>query len=389
MRRAISSLCLAFITGCSNPSSTRPPEPQPTHPPAAAADIRFAQPDAPAVVASLRPAIRACYERALAQDPNTTGCAFVTSRVDAQGFPQSVSVVPEDIPPQLATCVRQVFLTANLSPAPVSSRAYVIPITFIPYGRSSAACQESRNVAAHWTRSARDSLQIAMSSSDPKTQRVAVEETISRYQAAQRIWVRLAGRPNGGDAVFWAADAAYWCVVLQLKLERDPRPEEIAVARDLADRARLATTQFHEALEFYPMSIASQLLERENRKYQLSNGTAGLAKKRVPDPRSEPLPRQEALPALVTAALEARQRYLERAPPNGFESKRSEIAFETGQLLLAYGEVERAVDWLKKAEIDGCRGNREMASKAFELRQAIEARRGNTLADATQQPCSE
>jgi hypothetical protein len=367
------SVGLAFVAGCTNTTPARPPEPklaQPPPPPPA--DVRFTQADAPFVIASLRPAIRACYDQALAKDPNTKGCAFVTSRVDGQGFPQSISVLPEDIPPELVTCVRQVFMNANLGPAPVSSRAYVIPLTFIPSGQSnSPPCEESRISAAHWTNSARDSYNMAIDSSDPKTQRAALEETISRYQSAQRIWVRLAEKPGAGDAIFWAADGAYWSVVLQLKLERDPRPEEIAVARDLAERARVAATQFQEAVAFYPMSIADQLLEREHRRYESSKGTAGLPRKPPPDPKTEPPPKREALPALVSAALAARERYLSLAPSQGFEARRSGVAFETGQLLFAYGEIERAVEWLRKAEIESCGGNRETATKAFELRRAI------------------
>jgi hypothetical protein len=372
-RAWVVSVGLAVVAGCTNTTPARAPEPrlaQPPPPPPA--DVRFTQPDAPFVIASLRPAIRACYDQALAKAPNTSGCAFVTSRVDGQGFPKSVRVLPADIPPELVTCVRQVFMSANLGPAPVSSRAYVIPITFIPNGQSSSpACEESRISAAHWTNSARDSYNTAIGSSDPKTQRAAIEETISRYQSAQRIWLRLAEKPGAGDAIFWAADAAYWSVVLQLKLERDPRPEEIAVARDLAERARVATTPFQEAVDFYPMSIADQLLARENRRYEASMGKVGFPKKPTPDPKTEPPPKREALPALVSAALAARERYLSLAPSQGFEVKRSGVAFETGQLLFAYGEIERAVEWLRKAEVESCRVNRETATKAFELRRAI------------------
>lgn len=297
-----------------------------------------------------------------------------------------VNVLQESLPPELVTCVRQVFTSANLGAAPVASRAYAIPITFVPNGQGPPACEESRTVAAHWTRAARDSSGTAMDATDPTAQRAAVEETISRYQSAQRIWVRLAAMPDAGDAVFWAADAAYWIVVLQLKLDRDPRNEEVAVARDLAERARVATSQFQEPLEFYPMSIADQLLERQYHRYELSKGTTGLARKTTPDMKVGSLPTLEALPALVVGAVEARQRYLSRAPIAGFESKRGRVAHTTGQLLLAYGEVERAVEWLRKAEVESCRADRAVAKEAFELRRAIEERRGHA---SERQACSE
>ena len=89
-------------------------------------------PDAGKVVASMRGLLRACYKRALDEDPTMRGSVRVTAQIAPNGDVSSVRAAASGLSSSMVSCVKRVVRGAQFGP-PVGGGATVdIPMSFIP-----------------------------------------------------------------------------------------------------------------------------------------------------------------------------------------------------------------------------------------------------------------
>lgn len=89
--------------------------------------------NASAVVASMAPAFRRCYNHALQKDPNTRGSARITGKIGAQGEVLSVSPSSSGLSADTVACISAVVASARFSPPEGGGATIVIPVTFVSH----------------------------------------------------------------------------------------------------------------------------------------------------------------------------------------------------------------------------------------------------------------
>jgi len=87
--------------------------------------------DTERVIATLRPRFRACYQTALATDPNAEGSVSLVAHVAADGHVSDVSAPDKTtLSPALVTCLSDVVRSASF-PAPGGSGSDLrVPVSF-------------------------------------------------------------------------------------------------------------------------------------------------------------------------------------------------------------------------------------------------------------------
>jgi hypothetical protein len=89
-------------------------------------------PDAGRVVGGLKGQLKACYRRALDEDPTMRGTVRVTAKIGSNGEVSSVQAAPSGLSSGMVACVSRVVRGAQFG-APEGGGAMVsIPMTFIP-----------------------------------------------------------------------------------------------------------------------------------------------------------------------------------------------------------------------------------------------------------------
>ena len=86
----------------------------------------FRDPDS--TIAGLRPALAACFQEALREDPETQGCVVLSLRVRDGEVCESFVEKVHGLDPSLTECVRRVVVGATFEPA---SGRLMVPITFL------------------------------------------------------------------------------------------------------------------------------------------------------------------------------------------------------------------------------------------------------------------
>lgn len=86
----------------------------------------FRDPDS--TIAGLRPALAACFQEALREDPETQGCVVLSLRVRDGEVRESFVEKVHGLDPSLTECVRRVVVGATFEPA---SGRLMVPVTFL------------------------------------------------------------------------------------------------------------------------------------------------------------------------------------------------------------------------------------------------------------------
>jgi hypothetical protein len=87
--------------------------------------------DAEAVVASLRPRFKACYQRGLAVDPSLQGCVVLRTFVAPSGTVEKSAVfVREGLTDAVIQCLEGAVQSAKFAPPGGTGSALQIPVTF-------------------------------------------------------------------------------------------------------------------------------------------------------------------------------------------------------------------------------------------------------------------
>ncbi len=89
-------------------------------------------PDAGRVVAGLRGMLRACYKRALDEDPTARGSVRVTATVGPNGEVRSTQAANAGLPSGMVGCVTRVVQGAQFSQPEGGAAVVAIPMTFMP-----------------------------------------------------------------------------------------------------------------------------------------------------------------------------------------------------------------------------------------------------------------
>lgn len=88
--------------------------------------------DAARVIASLKGLFRACYKRALDEDPTMRGTVRLTAQIAPNGDVKSVSAAPSGLSSSMTSCVTRVMRGAQFSPPEGGGATLDVPMTFIP-----------------------------------------------------------------------------------------------------------------------------------------------------------------------------------------------------------------------------------------------------------------
>jgi hypothetical protein len=84
------------------------------------------------VVAGMRAGFRNCYQRGLAENPDSAGSIRLTIRVGAGGEVAGVSAVPSgSLPASVVSCVQARAQAAQFDPPEGGAAAIQVPVTFV------------------------------------------------------------------------------------------------------------------------------------------------------------------------------------------------------------------------------------------------------------------
>ncbi len=209
-----------------------------------------------------------------------------------------------------------------------------------------------RRAAADHTNRARAFVAKAEQLSDPGEAATWVEKAIAEYRLADTGWSAYYEQdPTALDAYeskFWMADARAFIVVLQLTLNRDPKPDEIRVAREanVAVRDSNEDDKFQQPSAFNVVLIAERLLEREFKKFDESNGAQGLEKRTSVKFSGDGPDRKvvkEPVPPRILEAVQAREDYVARIPADRDPGRNTLLyAFQAADYYFVYGQFADA-----------------------------------------------
>ena len=91
-----------------------------------------AVPGAGGTVAGIRGALRACYKRALDEDPNARGTVRITASIAPNGEVRSTQASGGGLSSTMIACVSRVVRGAQFNPPEGGGATVVIPMTFMP-----------------------------------------------------------------------------------------------------------------------------------------------------------------------------------------------------------------------------------------------------------------
>lgn len=232
-----------------------------------------------------------------------------------------------------------------------------------------------QRAAADHTNFARANYNKALELSDEVEQRRLIEKAIEEYRLAETGWAAYleqdATAPDSYESRFWLADARYWIVVLTVVLERSPSPEMIQCAKDTAVVVRDSTEddKYLQPAAHYVVTITERALEDQYRQYEESGGSRGIPKREEvlfdgegPDRKVV----RDELPALVQAAIRARDEYNARIPLESDPEKNGLLyQFQSGDLYFVYGQFDEARKYFNDLFERYC-GENEWGYKAWE-----------------------
>jgi hypothetical protein len=89
-------------------------------------------PDAGRVVGGMRGLLRACYKRALDEDPTMRGSVRVTAQIAPNGDVSAVSAAASGLSSSMVSCVKRVVRGAQFGPPVGGGATVTIPMSFIP-----------------------------------------------------------------------------------------------------------------------------------------------------------------------------------------------------------------------------------------------------------------
>jgi outer membrane protein assembly factor BamD (BamD/ComL family) len=210
-----------------------------------------------------------------------------------------------------------------------------------------------RRAAADHTNAARIFYNRALELTNPGEQRAQLEKSIDEYRLAETGWAGYLNQdPNALDAYeskFWLADARYWVVVLQVAINRSPKPDEIQRAREasVAVRDSNEDDKYLQPTGYYLVTMAEKILEDEYRKFEESKGAQGIEKRdEVRFNGEDPATRtvvKDPLPAPILEAVKARDEYNARIPVERDPKQNGLLyAFQNAEYFFIYGDFAGA-----------------------------------------------
>ena len=232
-----------------------------------------------------------------------------------------------------------------------------------------------KRAAADHTNFARGYYEKALELNDQGEQRANVEKAIAEYRLAETGWsAYLEQDPTAMDSYesrYWLADARYWIVVLQIGINRSPKPEEVKIAHDSAVSVRDSNEddKYLQPSAFYVVTLAEKVLDDEYRKYDESKGAQGIEKRtelRFSGEGDARKPIKDEVPAAVLDAIRARDEYNDRIPLDRDPQKNGLLySFQSADLFFVYGQFDEARKRFKPLYDQYC-GVNEWGYKAWE-----------------------
>ncbi|MBN2195622.1 MAG: tetratricopeptide repeat protein [Polyangiaceae bacterium] len=214
------------------------------------------------------------------------------------------------------------------------------------------ASQGLKRAAADHTNYAKNFYAKARELSDEGEQRGLLERSIAEFRLAAEAWkAYYLQDPNaidGYESKFWLADAHFHVVLLQIVLERSPKPEEVAVANETAAAVRDSNEddRYLQPAAYYLVTIADKVVEDQYRLYEESQGSRGIARRTELEFTGEGDSRKvvaQPLPEAVLAMVRARDEYNERIPVDRDPEQNGPLyAFQNADLFFVHGQFAEA-----------------------------------------------
>jgi SAM-dependent methyltransferase len=178
-----------------------------------------------------------------------------------------------------------------------------------------------------------------------------LREASAKYAAAEAAWAAIVNRgdaiPRPAEAARRLAEAAVRRVCVELDAGAEVDPPSVERARQLARRARDASTDERRVEPARLLvELADAVLAREHRVFRASGGERGVAPRFEVRFEGEGEGRHfvwDAIPEQVAAAIDARAEYLDHVPAT-FDAGQSRyrMAYEAGRLQFLYGHFDTA-----------------------------------------------
>lgn len=192
----------------------------------------------------------------------------------------------------------------------------------------------------------------ALELSDPAAQRQQLERAIGEYQLAAQGWQGYLDQDTSAadayESRFWLADARFWATVLQVPLGIEPSPKEVEEARVAASAVRDSNEddRYEQPAAYYVVTLAEKVLEAAAMAFDASEGSRGLARRDEVQFSTSGENRtvvKEKLPALVEAAVCARDEYNARIPLESDPQQNGLLyATQAAEYFFVYGQFAEA-----------------------------------------------
>ncbi len=209
-----------------------------------------------------------------------------------------------------------------------------------------------KRAAADHTNFARGYYEKALELNDAGEQRGLIEKAIAEYRLAETGWsAYLDQDPTAMDAYesrYWLADARYWIVVLQIAINRTPKPEEIKIAHDSAVAVRDSNEddKYLQPAAYDVVTLAEKVLDDDYRQFDESKGAQGIEKRtelRFSGDGDARKPIKDDVPLPVQDAIRARDEYNDRIALDRDPQKNGLLySFQSADLYFVYGQFEEA-----------------------------------------------
>ncbi|HTA89713.1 MAG TPA: hypothetical protein VK745_09070, partial [Polyangiaceae bacterium] len=209
-----------------------------------------------------------------------------------------------------------------------------------------------KRAAADHTNFARGYYEKALELNDAGEQRGLIEKAIAEYRLAETGWsAYLDQDPTAMDAYesrYWLADARYWIVVLQIAINRTPKPEEIKIAHDSAVAVRDSNEddKYLQPAAYDVVTLAEKVLDDDYRAFDESKGAQGIEKRtelRFSGEGDARKPIKDDVPLPVQDAIRARDEYNDRIALDRDPQKNGLLySFQSADLYFVYGQFDEA-----------------------------------------------
>lgn len=255
-----------------------------------------------------------------------------------------------------------------------------------------------RRAAADHTNAGSSLVSQALSIGDKESRDPIFERALTEYKLAAQGWRGyLSQDENSSDAYesrYWLADANHNIVVILVAMDRSPGQNEIDAARRSAISVRDSNEddKYLQPAAFFVVDTAQQVLNDQYKLFERSGGSQGIEKRdkvKTTGEGEQTKVTKDPVPLQVTAAVAARDEYIQRVPLAADPAKNGDLyAYQAADFYFLYGHFDEARKRFTPMYAEHC-GKTEWGYKAWlrlttmaNLDQNIEESR--RLAEATE-----